>query len=143
MLVGSTFYSKYVTPMPANETPQYILDRPKLKYFAACRGNIDGSHVYAWVRLAMAISCLNRKGFSSQNVLAASDFDNKFIYILSGWEGSASDSRVFDYARRTDLQLSPGTYFLADAGFPLCDMLMTPYRGKRYHLNEWTRSGAR
>jgi hypothetical protein len=30
-----------------------------------------------------------------------------------------------------------GKYYLADSGFPLCDVLMTPYRGVRYHLKEW------
>lgn len=75
----------------------------------------------------------------SQNVLAACDFDLHFIYILSGWEGSAADSHVFQYAQRHDLCLGSNHYFLADAGFPLCDMLLTPYWGVQYHLQEWKR----
>lgn len=36
----------------------------------------------------------NRKGFLSQNVLAACTFDLQFIFVYPGWEGSAADSRV-------------------------------------------------
>ena len=31
----------------------------------------------------------------TQNVMYACNFDMKFIFICSGWEGSANDSRVF------------------------------------------------
>jgi len=30
-----------------------------------------------------------------------------------------------------------GFYYLADAGFPSCGALLTPFRGVRYHLREW------
>ncbi len=53
----------------------------------------------------------------------------RFCYLLCGWEGSAADSRIFDEARRSDFAIEPGTYYLADAGFPLCDALLVPYRG--------------
>ena len=36
----------------------------------------------------------NHHGIISQNVLVACNFDLKFIYVLSGWEGSAHDSKV-------------------------------------------------
>lgn len=36
----------------------------------------------------------NRKGFLTQNVLAACTFDLQFIFIYPGWEGSVADSRV-------------------------------------------------
>lgn len=61
----------------------------------------------------------------------------KFIYVLAGWEGSANDGQVFHYAREHDLFIPEGKYYLADAGFPICDSLLVPYRGKRYHLKEW------
>lgn len=85
----------------------------------------------------------NRKGFIGQNVLAACNFALLFVYILSGWEGSASDSQIFNYARERDFAVPRGMYYLADAGFPLCDVLMTPYRGVRYHLKEWGTSKQR
>ncbi|KAL5547576.1 hypothetical protein UlMin_002807 [Ulmus minor] len=36
----------------------------------------------------------NRKGYTSQNVLAVVDFDLKFTYLVAGWEGSVHDARV-------------------------------------------------
>jgi DDE superfamily endonuclease len=53
-------------------------------------------------------------------VLAACTFDMRFCYVLSGWEGSAADGQVWDDSRRNDFAISPGTYYLADAGFPTC-----------------------
>jgi hypothetical protein len=139
MFIGS-FYKRYVKPMRENETPPEVASNPKLfPYFRESRGTLDGSHFNSWVSEEATARFRNRKGGISQNVLAGSDYDLKFIYILSGWEGSASDSRIFEYARREDLKLPNGCYLLADAGFPICDMLMTPYRGKRYHLKEWGR----
>lgn len=44
-----------------------------------------------------------RKEFPTQNVLAACTFDLKFTYVLVGWEGTASDSRIIkDALRRED-----------------------------------------
>jgi hypothetical protein len=79
----------------------------------------------------------NRKGFLSTNVLAAVNFDLMYVYVLSGWEGSASDSAIYHNARAGELAIPKGTYFLADAGYPACDALLVPYRGVRYHLREW------
>ena len=137
MLIGS-FYRKHVKLLPIDRVPSAILNNPKFfPYFKDCRGAIDGSQFHSWVQEEATVRCRNRKGFISQNVLAICDWMPQFLYILSGWEGSAADSRVFEYACRNDLYLPRGFYFLADAGFPLCDMLMTPYRGVRYHLKEW------
>jgi hypothetical protein len=79
----------------------------------------------------------------SQNVLAGSTFDLFFCYILSGWEGSANDGHLFEDARRKDFAVPRGRYYLADAGFPHCDVLMIPYRGVRYHLKEWAQASIR
>jgi hypothetical protein len=79
----------------------------------------------------------------SQNVLAVCGFDMKYLYILSGWEGSAADGSILSDARATDFRVPDGWYYLGDAGFPLSPSVMTPYRGKRYHLKEWGRSNQR
>jgi len=42
-----------------------------------------------------------------------------------------------------DLSIPEGKYYLADAGYPLCDALLVPFRGVRYHLREWEKSGLR
>ena len=35
-----------------------------------------------------------RKGYTTQNVLVACSFDLKFTYVLPGWEGTTSNSRI-------------------------------------------------
>lgn len=50
---------------------------------------------------------------------------------------------MYHDGRLTDLTIPVGKYFLADAGFPICDGLLIPYRGIRYHLQEWSRANLR
>ena len=54
----------------------------------------------------------NRHGKISQNVLAACNFDLEFIYVISGWEGSAHDSKLLSDAlsRRNGLKVPEGKY---------------------------------
>ena len=55
----------------------------------------------------------NRKGTTSQNVLAVCNFDMKFVYILAGWEGSAHDQRVLSNAQASKGFNTPvGKYWL-------------------------------
>ena len=66
---------------------------------------MDGTHVLFIVDAHLQAAFRNRKGFTSQNVLAIVDFDLKFTYIVTGWEGSMHDARVlrdaqFDQAFR-------------------------------------------
>ena len=35
-----------------------------------------------------------RKKYTTQNVMAAVDFDLRFTYVLAGWEGTAHDALV-------------------------------------------------
>lgn len=109
-------------------------------WFKDCIGAIDETHIPMHVPEALRSSYRDRKGNVSHNVLAATTMDMMFAYVLPGWEGSASDSRVFDDAHREDFTIPAGRYYLADAGYPNCDALMVPYRGVRYHLKEWGRS---
>jgi hypothetical protein len=50
-----------------------------------------------------------RKNYTTQNVLAAVDFDLKFTYVLAGWEGSAHDATVLvdALAREDGLRVAP------------------------------------
>jgi len=48
-----------------------------------------------------------------------------------------ADATIFTRARQVDLDVVPGRYYLADAGFGTCDALLVPYRKVRYHLAEW------
>ena len=114
-----------------------------LSLFSACHGALDGSLLHAFVSKFDMARFRSQKGFISTNLLAACLFCLCFCYILAGWEGSAADSRIFENARRMDFVIEPGTYYLADAGFPLCDALLVPYRGVRYHLKEWEQANLR
>ena len=67
----------------------------------------------------------------------------RFLYFLSGWEGSTADANMYSHSRLIDLHIPEGKYYLADAGFALCDTLLVPYRGVRYHLAEWGRANIR
>jgi hypothetical protein len=51
-----------------------------------------------------------RENYTTQNVLAAVDFDLKFTYVLAGWEGSAHDATVLAdaLAREDGLRVAPG-----------------------------------
>ena len=105
-------------------------------YFKDYVSAIDGTHIYASIPLKDQPAWRNRKGFLSQNVLAACDFNGKFTYILAGWEGSAHDMRVLNNAKEKGFGAPTGKYFLADAGYSNSSITLTPYRGVRYHLRE-------
>ncbi|KAL8479058.1 hypothetical protein ACS0TY_030816 [Phlomoides rotata] len=64
----------------------------------------------------------------------------RFVYVLTGWEGSVADSRVLRNAinRENGLKVPRGNYYLCDNGYPNCEGFLTPYKCVRYHLNEWT-----
>jgi hypothetical protein len=139
LLTSEAFYNSYVK-LPDADTPlaSEISDNPKFyPFFKDCQGSIDGTHLDAFVPDYAVPRYRDRKGRLSQNVLAACSQDMRFTYILSGWEGSASDGHIYEDARRNNLTIPAGKYFLADAGFPLCSTLLVPYRGERYHLKEW------
>ncbi|XP_021808760.1 uncharacterized protein LOC110752418 isoform X2 [Prunus avium] len=95
-------------------------------YFKDCIGAIDGTHIPAMVRGRDVSSYRNRHGKISQNVLAACNFDLEFMYVLSGWEGSAHDSKLLNDAlsRRNGLKVA-----------------QAPFRGVRYHLQDFAGHG--
>ena len=137
------FYSKYVK-LPDDSVPPKIRQNPKFwPFFKDAIGAIDGSHIHVSPPAFQCSAYCNRKGLISQNCLFACDFDMNFTYALTGWEGSATDARVYEDARSHDLQLPAGKYLLADAGFPLRPGLLVPYCSVRYHLAEWGRANLR
>ncbi|XP_059629816.1 uncharacterized protein LOC132272739 [Cornus florida] len=101
-------------------------------YFKNCIGAIDGTHVHVRVSNEDAPRYRGKKNYPTINVLAVCSFDMKFTYVLPGWEGTASNSRVLASAleRNGDkLKLPQGKYYLVDAGYLLKTGLITPYRG--------------
>ena len=140
---SNPFYLKYVR-FPDGSVPRKIRKNPKWwPFFKDTIGALDGSHIHVSPKAAERAVYRNRKGFLSQNCLFACDSDLKFTYSLTGWEGSATDARVYEDACAYDFQIPRGKYFLADAGYPLRCGLLVPYRGVRYHLAEWGRANIR
>ncbi|XP_023761072.1 uncharacterized protein LOC111909479 [Lactuca sativa] len=63
----------------------------------------------------------------------------QFIYVLPGWEGSVANGRVLRDAllRPHGLKVPRPGYYLVDVGYTNGEGFLAPYRGQRYHLNEW------
>ena len=97
--------------LPSEKTRNSIL------FFEDAIGAIDGTHFDCSPSKADLPAARDRKGGTTQNCLAVCDFNLRFKYIFSGWDGSASDSTMYHDARLTDLTIPAGKYFLADAGF--------------------------
>ncbi|KAL8497843.1 hypothetical protein ACS0TY_021259 [Phlomoides rotata] len=113
---------------------------PRWQDFKGCLGALDGTYIDARVPTVDQARYRNRKGQPSINVLGVCDRDMKFVYVLTGWEGSAADVRVLRDAvtRPNGLKVPKGNYYLADNGYPNCEGFLTPYKGVRYHLSEWS-----
>jgi DDE superfamily endonuclease len=106
-------------------------------YFKDCIGAIDRSHIPAFVPKSKCMPFHNCKGQISQNILAACSFNFKFVYVLSGWKGSTSDSLVYQDTRSTDFHIPKGKYYLVDSCYLNTDALLAPYWSVCYHLKEW------
>ncbi|RVW49612.1 hypothetical protein CK203_076739 [Vitis vinifera] len=71
----------------------------------------------------------DRKGVTTQNVMAVCDFNMCFTFAWAEWEGAAHDARVFlEALRRPEL------------GFP--HPPRGPYKGERYHLPDFRRGSS-
>ena len=88
----------------------------------------------------MYVAFRGRKRYTSQNVLAAVDFDMRFTSVLAGWEGSAHDASILAHSlsRPDGLQIPEGKFYLGDAGCACRPGILPPFRKTRYHLNEFS-----
>ncbi|CAA0831884.1 Unknown protein, partial [Striga hermonthica] len=104
-----------------------------------CLGALDGTYINVRVPSKDRGRYKNRKGQVSVNVLGACDRNMNFVYMLCGWEGSAADNRVLRDAitRENSLRVPNGQYYLVDGGYTNGSGFLSPYRGVRYHLDEW------
>ncbi|XP_012844715.1 PREDICTED: uncharacterized protein LOC105964755 [Erythranthe guttata] len=121
-----------VTPQPVSDDS----DNQRWKFLKGCLGALDGTYINVRVSRADKPRYRNRKGDIAVNVLAVCDVNMNFVYLLTGWEGSAADSRVLRDAitRSNGLKIPTGHYYLVDNGYTNGDGFLSPYRGKRYHL---------
>ena len=104
----------YIQQPKGDVVPKEIQEKKRFyPYFKNCVGAIDGTHVRVKVPNRDAPRYRGRKGYPTINVLAACSFDLKFTYVLTGWEGTASDSRIVkDALKRDDKLLIPRGNFL-------------------------------
>ncbi|KAJ9538565.1 hypothetical protein OSB04_031298 [Centaurea solstitialis] len=119
--------------VPDNSTDQ------KWKWFKNCLGALDGTYIKCLVPVEENPRYRTRKNDIATNVLGVCSQDMQFIYVLTGWEGSAADGRVLRDAllRPYGLKVPRPGYYLVDAGYTNGEGFLAPYRGQRYHLNEW------
>ncbi|WVZ64429.1 hypothetical protein U9M48_013939 [Paspalum notatum var. saurae] len=113
-------------------------------YFDGCIGAIDGTHIPVLVVEQEHDYFINRKGFTSQNVLAVCDMDMWFTFAATGKKGAAHDTAVFKEAitKSEHFPHPPrGKYYLVDSGYPLREGYMPPYRKSRYHLKDFETKG--
>ncbi|XP_020963927.1 uncharacterized protein LOC107611154 [Arachis ipaensis] len=102
-------------------------------------GELDGTYIDVTVPKSDKSIYRTRKSRISTNVLRVCNRNMNFVYVLSSWEGSASDSRVLRDAitRHNGLKIPIGCYYLVDAGYTNGRGFLSPYRNVRYHVNEW------
>ncbi|PPD91801.1 hypothetical protein GOBAR_DD11267 [Gossypium barbadense] len=107
-----------------------------------CLGALDGTHIKIRVPTVDKLRFRTRKGDIATNMLGVCTPEMQFVYVLPGWEGSVADGRVLRDAisRRHGLKVPHGCYYLVDAGYTNCEGFLAPFRGQRYHLNEWRQS---
>lgn len=112
-------------------------------FFDGCIGAIDGTHIPVSVDEHAHDDFINRKGFTSQNVLAVCDMDMRFTFVATGKKGATHDTTVLREAVNTMNfpHPPPGRYYLVDSGYPLREGYMPPYRKARYHLKEFDAKG--
>ncbi|GMI85910.1 hypothetical protein like AT5G41980 [Hibiscus trionum] len=128
----SVFFKK-PEPIQENATDD------RWKWFKGCLGALDGTFIKVNVASSDRPRYRTRKNEIATNVLGVYTPDMQFIYVLPGWEGSAADGRVLRDAisRRNGLNVPQGCYYLCDAGYTNGEGFLAPYRGQRYHLNDW------
>jgi len=139
------FYNQYVKlPHIYDPIPALVQNNPKwYPFFKDAIGAMDGTHIVCCPSAAECTVNWNQKGGVTQNTLACCSFDMQFQFMQSGWEGSVADATMYHNACFTDLPIPEGKYYLANAGFGVCDVLLVPYWRVCYHLAEWGRAGIR
>ena len=129
---------RFIQPPDPNQVHQKIQDNPRFyPFFKNCLGAIDGTHIPISISPDKHSPFRNRKGTLSINVMVACDFDLNITFVSSGWEGSATDSRVLRSAMSKGFQVPPGKFYLVDGGYANTPSFLAPYRGARYHLKEF------
>ncbi|GJX42246.1 ALP1-like protein [Tanacetum coccineum] len=121
-------------PVPHNSTDQ------RWKWFKNCLGALDGTYIKCLVPPEdepRYRTIVNNE--IATNVLGACSQDMQFIFVLVGWEGSATDGRVLRDAllRPHGLKVPRPCYYLVDTGYTNGEGFLGPYRDEKYRLKDW------
>ncbi|KAH7855659.1 hypothetical protein Vadar_027370 [Vaccinium darrowii] len=130
------------------EVHPYLTSREMYGPFKDCIGAIDGTHVFCKPPKGKARNFWGRKGGYTMNIMAVVDFNLCFTFAAAGYEGSMHDYKIFKdvvYGPRKDKfpHPEPGKYYLVDAGYPNRPGYLAPYKGYRYHLEDFKRGRRR
>ncbi|KAL6870782.1 hypothetical protein ACP4OV_014630 [Aristida adscensionis] len=108
-------------------------------FFDGCIGAIDGTHIKVRVRRGNRDDYMNRKRFTSVNVLAVVDMDQRFTYVGAGAAGACHDMAILKECMQEAAFPHPpiDRYYLVDSGFTLQKGYMPPFRSCRYHITEF------
>ncbi|KAL8497093.1 hypothetical protein ACS0TY_020681 [Phlomoides rotata] len=103
-----------------------------------CLGALDGTYIDVHVPTSEKGRYRNQKGLVTVNVFGVCDMNMKFIYVLTRWEGSTTDSRVLrDAINHTHgLKVPKGNYYLCENSYPNCEGFLTPYKGVKTLLSK-------
>ncbi|KAL8493374.1 hypothetical protein ACS0TY_024548 [Phlomoides rotata] len=92
-------YLLVVQPQPGAEDSTHA----QWGKFKGCLGALDGTYVDVHIPTTDKGRYRNHKGQVTVNVLGICDISMKFVYVLTGWKGSTTDSRVLcDDIHRTN-----------------------------------------
>ncbi|XP_040986376.1 uncharacterized protein LOC121234496 [Juglans microcarpa x Juglans regia] len=100
-------------------------------WFEKYLGAMDDTMIDVAAPSRLSNAYRNHRGRIAQNVLCLCDFDMKFTYVYTSWEGTSHDARIFlDALKRRQNQFSlppQGYYYLVNSAFPCIEKFMPPY----------------
>ncbi|KAF5452225.1 hypothetical protein F2P56_027251 [Juglans regia] len=120
--------------------PYIASNRHNYPWFEKSLGALDGTKILAVTLARLSNTYRNHYNRIAQNVLCLCDFDMKFPFVYTGWEGTTHDARVFlDALSRAQNGFpwpEPGYYYLVDSAFPCIQKFMPPYPRERYYRSD-------
>nr|KAJ0191564.1 hypothetical protein LSAT_V11C800427090 [Lactuca sativa] len=110
---------------------------PMTKPMRGGGGALDGTYIKVKVPASKRKPYRTRKGEICTNVLGVRPHGLKIPHGMIYIKHKAT--QYYQYSLTKYVESIVGTYYLCDAGYTNGEGFLTPYRGKRYHLNDWSR----
>jgi len=116
-----------VTPTQNTPLDPYIAENPKFyPFFKGALEALDGTHICAGHQFQTGPTIATAKVRSHRMSLLPQHSICSFATSSVAGRG-ACDGGVFHDARVHDFEIPEGKFYLADAGYPLCDVLFVPF----------------